>query len=78
MDEDELLARFKTIPIGTIDPENGPRVTKHYGLDFEFQRFAAMLNVVLPAGRTKSLTMTALEEASNWAHKSIDESGGIS
>lgn len=75
--------------IGTAEIENrfgthkatieGPNATlpKHVDLRQEFKDFASYLDVVLPAGRLKSLAFTELEVASMWSHKAIAESAPL-
>ena len=61
---------------GTIE---GPNATapQHADLRTEFINFADSLDECLPDGRSKSLSMTALEEASMWAHKAIAETAPL-
>ena len=61
---------------GTIE---GPNATapQHADLRTEFINFADSLDERLPDGRSKSLSMTALEEASMWAHKAIAETAPL-
>ena len=62
---------------GTIE---GPNATapQHADLRTEFIYFAgSILDERLPDGRSKSLAMTALEEASMWAHKAIAETAPV-
>lgn len=44
---------------------------KHVDLRVQFRDFVEYLDRTLPAGREKSLAMTAAEEASMWSHKAL-------
>ena len=61
---------------GTIE---GPNATapRHADLRTRFIIFGGSLDERLPDGRSKSLAMTALEEASMWAHKAIAETAPL-
>lgn len=61
---------------GTIE---GPNATapQHADLRTGFINFVESLDKRLPDGRSKSLAMTALEEASMWAHKAIAETAPV-
>lgn len=72
---DEIKNRFG-FHKGTIE---GPNATapQHADLRTGFINFAESLDDRLPNGRAKSLAMTALEEASMWAHKAIAETAPL-
>jgi phenylalanyl-tRNA synthetase beta subunit len=65
MSHEEIKDRFGT---HTPSEENAE---KHKELRFQFMNIASELDVFLPSGRAKDLAMTALEEASMWAHKAV-------
>lgn len=69
MTEEELERRFG-FHEATLE---GPNATapRHAELRNWWRTTAFQLDQQLPAGRYKSLVMTALEEASMWSHKSI-------
>lgn len=55
----------------TYHRPEGQKVTDHDDIRIQFKDFADLLREVLPEGREKSLTFTALEESSFWAHAAI-------
>lgn len=66
---EELNKRFG-LHKAAIEGPNALRM-EHATLRTEFMEFAQLLSQYLPEGRNKSLALTALEEASMWAHKSL-------
>jgi len=62
--EHELIERF-----GTHSPLDGGLA--HEGMYELFYCFAKVVNRELPNSREAALVMTALEEASMWAHKAL-------
>lgn len=57
----------------------GPNATapNHIGVRLLFRQLAEGLDVILPAGRAKSVAFTELETASMWAHKAIAEQAPV-
>ena len=57
----------------------GPNATlpRHREIRQDFVQFMNFLDWMLPDGRTKSIAMTHLEDASMWAHKSISETAPL-
>lgn len=55
----------------TYHAPSGEAQDLHKHLRSEAKAMAYLLALILPAGREKSLAMTALEEASFWAHAAI-------
>lgn len=64
----EILNRF-----GYHKPENPAMQEMHITTRQVFIDVAHIFDKMLPSGRTKSTTMTKLEEACMWANKSIAE-----
>jgi hypothetical protein len=60
----------------TIDGENAT-LPMHRDVRLAFREFAEYLDDVLPAGRTKAVAFTDLENASMWAHKAIAETAPV-
>jgi hypothetical protein len=70
IDEEEIEHRFGFHKATIEGPENS--AAKHRYLRRQFVLFATMLNEQLEhPSREGSLALTALEEASMWAHKAI-------
>lgn len=59
----------------TYHRPEGDKIAEHEDIRIAFKSFAQLVNDVLPQGREASLTFTALEEASFWAHAAIAREG---
>lgn len=69
IDEADLIRRF------TYHRPEGQKIEQHEDIRIDFLAFAQHLRGRLPAGREKSLAITALEESSFWAHAAIAREG---
>jgi hypothetical protein len=69
IDRDEIRRRF------TYYPPNPERANAHKNVRDSIGTAAAELADLLPAGREKSLAITALEEAMFWANAAIARQG---
>lgn len=67
--DEDLVRRF------TYHRPEGQKITDHDDVRARFLEFAREIAAVLPAGREKSLAITKLEEAANWAHAAIAREG---
>lgn len=59
----------------TYHRPEGQKIEDHEDVRRGFKVFANTLRKTLPAGREKSLAITALEESSMWAHAAIAREG---
>lgn len=59
----------------TYHRPEGKKITEHDVARAAYKAWAHVLAEILPAGREKSLAITALEESSMWAHAAIAREG---